>query len=94
MTLAGEADVRREALNVEPSEGDLALLAGKPLLDKLDPVPADYKYAEEYEYDTTRTAGNNRSLLLMVILIGLLLLEQVMAYWASYHPPRAAVAGK
>lgn len=91
VTLAGEADVRREALNVEPSEGDLALLAGKPLLDKLDPVQADYKYAEEYEYDIAQSAGNNRSLLLMAILIGLLLLEQAMAYWASYHPPRAAV---
>lgn len=91
VTLAGEADVRREALNVEPNEGDLALLAGKPLLDKLDPVKADYKYAEEYEYDIAQSAGNNRSLLLMAILIGLLLLEQVMAYWASYHPPRAAV---
>ena len=91
VTLAGEADVRRHALNVEPSEGDLALLAGKPLLDKLDPVQADYKHAEEYEYDGTRTEGNNRSLLLMAALIGLLLLEQVMAYSASYHPPRAAV---
>lgn len=91
VTLAGEPDVRREALNVEPSEGDLALLAGKPLLDKLDPVPADYKYAEEYEYDATRMAGNNRSLLLMVILIGLLLVEQILAYSASYHPPRAAL---
>jgi len=91
VTLAGEPDVRREALNVEPSEGDLALLAGKPLLDKLDPVPADYKYAEEYEYDATRMAGNNRSLLLMVILIGLLLVEQITAYSASYHPPRAAL---
>lgn len=94
VTLAGEADVRREALNVEPSEGDLTLLAGKPLLDKLDPVKADYKYAEEYEYDITQPAGNNRSLLLMAILIGLLLVEQVMAYWASYHPTRAVVAGK
>jgi hypothetical protein len=94
VTLAGEADVRREALNVEPSEGDLTLLSGKPLLDKLDPVKADYKYAEEYEYDIAQSAGNNRSLLLMAILIGLLLAEQVMAYWASYHPTRAAVAGK
>ena len=94
VTIAGEADVRRQALNVEPSEGDLALLAGKPLLDKLDPVKADYKYAEEYEYEIARLGGNNRSLLLMAILIGLLFAEQIMGYWASYHPPRAAAVGK
>jgi hypothetical protein len=86
--LAGEADVRRFALNVDPVEGDLALLAGKPLLDKLDPVQADYKYAEEYEYELARLGGNNRSLLLMVILVGLLLAEQLTGYWASYHPSR------
>jgi len=92
VTLAGEADVRRFALNVDPIEGDLALLAGKPLLDKLDPVKADYKYAEEYEYEFSRLGGNNRSLLLMVILVGLLLAEQLMGYWASYHPARPVKA--
>ncbi|MCU0983286.1 MAG: hypothetical protein MUF25_29355, partial [Pirellulaceae bacterium] len=94
VTIGGEADVRRQALNVEPSEGDLGLLAGKPLLDKLDPVKADYKYAEEYEYEIARLGGNNRSLLLMALLIGLLFAEQVMGYLASYHPPRAAAVRK
>jgi hypothetical protein len=32
--------------------------------------------------------GNNRSLLLMCLLIGLLLAEQAMGYSASYHPAR------
>ena len=94
VTIAGEADVRRSALNVEPNEGDLALLAGKPLLDKLDPVKADFKYADEYEYEIARLSGNNRSLLLMAVLVGLLLVEQIMGYSASYHPPRAATVGK
>jgi hypothetical protein len=94
VTIAGEADVRRQALNVEPNEGDLALLAGKPLLDKLDPVKADFKYAEEYEYEIARLSGNNRSLLLLAVLVGLLLVEQIMGYWASYHPPRAVTVGK
>lgn len=92
--LAGEADVRRYALNVDPLEGDLALLAGKPLLDKLEPVKAGYKYAEEYEYEFSRLGGNNRSLLLMVILVGLLLTEQLMGYGASYHPARPQSNGK
>ena len=94
VTSGGEADIRRQSLNVDPSEGDLTLLAGKPLLDKLDPVKADYKFAEEYEYETARLGGNNRSLLLMVILIGLLFAEQLLGYWASYHPPRPSTAGK
>jgi hypothetical protein len=33
-------------------------------------------------------SGSNRSLLLMMLLLGLLLAEQVLAYSASYHPPR------
>lgn len=88
MTLAGETDVRRYALNVDPAEGDLALLSGKPLLDKLAPVKADYRAAEEYAAETSRLAGDNRGLLLMVILVVLLLAEQWLGYWASYHPAR------
>jgi hypothetical protein len=88
VTLAGERDVRRFALNVEPAEGDLAMLAGKPLLDKLEPVKADFRYADEYNYETAGLSGENQSLLLMGLLVALLLLEQVLAYSASYHPAR------
>jgi hypothetical protein len=86
VTVAGRVDTRRWALNVEPTEGDLAMLAEKELLDKLDPIDARFRYADEEAYQLAVLGGNDRSLLLMGLLICLLLVEQVFAYSASYHP--------
>jgi len=91
VTTAGEADVRRFALNVEPTEGDLAMIDSKSLIENLDPVKAEFRYADEFSYDLAGLAGNNRSLLLMCVLIVLLLAEQIMGYSASYHPAKGAV---
>ena len=85
-TMAGQADVRRFALNVDPAEGDLTMLADKQLLDKLDPVKAEFRFADEQVYEMAQLGGNNRSLLLMCLLICLLLAEQALAYSVSYHP--------
>jgi hypothetical protein len=91
VTAAGEPDVRRFALNVETAEGDLAMVAGKPLLDKLDPVNAEFRYADEYNYEMAGFHGDNQSLLLMGLLVVLLVVEQVLAYAVSYHPARVRV---
>ena len=45
--------------------------------------------AEDFAADTFQQAGYNRSLLVMVFLITLLLGEQLLAYFASYHPARS-----
>jgi hypothetical protein len=86
VTVAGRVETRRFALNVEPTEGDLARLADKRLLDKLDPIDAQFRYADEEAYQLAILGGNDRSLLLMGLLICLLLAEQALAYSASYHP--------
>jgi hypothetical protein len=92
VTVEGRADVRRYALNVETPEGDLATVSSQTLLEQLRPVKADYRFADEFSYEEAGLSGNNRSLFLMCLLIGLLLAEQLMAYSASYHPPRGSVA--
>ncbi len=91
VTTAGEKDVRRFAVNVETGEGDLAMVDSKKLLANLDPIKAEFRYADEYNYEMAGLAGNNRSLLLMCLLVCLLLAEQVLAYSASYHPARGTV---
>lgn len=92
VTNEGTADVKRFAVNVEPAEGDLALVESKDLLMKLDPVKAEFRFAEEFEYDFLGPAGNERSMFLMGLLVALLLGEQALAYFASYHPSRRAAA--
>lgn len=91
VTTAGEADVRRYALNVEPNEGDLATIDSKSLIENLDPIKVEFRYATDVSYDLAGLAGNNRSLLLMCLLVLLLLGEQIMGYSASYHPAKGPV---
>jgi hypothetical protein len=54
----------------------------------LDPIKAEFRFADEQVYEMAQLGGNNRSLLLMCLLILLLLAEQAMAYSVSYHPVR------
>jgi hypothetical protein len=86
VTTGGQADVRRFALNVDPEEGDLRIVESKNLLAALDPVKAEFRPAEEFTYELAGLGGNNRSLLLMALLLALLIAEQALAYSASYHP--------
>jgi hypothetical protein len=88
VTTAGTADVRRFALNVESSEGDLRRVDSRALVASLNPVKAEVRYADEYSYEASGFTGNNRSLLLMCLLIVMLLAEQALAYSASYHPAK------
>jgi hypothetical protein len=90
VTTAGEADVRRYALNVEPNEGDLATVGSKSLIENLDPVKTEFHYADEFSYEMSGAAGNNRSMLLMWLLLCLLGAEHVMAFFVSSPLRRGA----
>ena len=68
VTVAGQPDVRRFALNVEPSEGDSDPGRRPALLNRLEPVKADFRYADEYAFELAGIPGSNRSLLLMALL--------------------------
>ncbi|MEX0818309.1 MAG: BatA domain-containing protein [Pirellulaceae bacterium] len=87
-TRDGQVDVRRYALNPDPSEGDVALAGSQELLTRLKPVSIKYRGADEYAYELFEQAGQNRSFLIMCLLIAMLLGEQLLAYSASYHPVR------
>ena len=91
-TRDGNFDVRRYALNPDPSEGDLAFAGSQELLTRLKPLPIKYRNADEYSYDLYQQAGYNRSFLVMCLLIALLLGEQLLAYSTSYHPSRGVAS--
>jgi hypothetical protein len=84
-TTDGKTIIDRVAVNVEPREGDLTMATDEDLASKLAPVKLAISHAED-ELGTESEASNNFSLPLMALLIGLLILEQVLSYSASYHP--------
>ena len=89
---SGEPVVQRFALNINPAEGDLQVVTPNTLTSNLAAVKPVFSYWGEYEADVIDQAGFNWSYLLLALLVLFLLLEQLLAYSASYHPPRGATA--
>ena len=84
-TLAGDVEVSRYALNVDPSEADLQLVTPQALASGLDSVEIQQRSWDQFDVGSANQAGFNWSGLLMGILILVLLTEQMMAYVTSYH---------
>lgn len=82
----GVANVRRFAINVNPDEGDLALIETDALNQQLKPTGASLLSWDQLSEDPISTAGSNLGQIILIILIILLVLEQLLAYSASYHP--------
>ena len=82
----GAVSSTRFAINVDGRESDLTNLNKEQVLAELTPVKPTYVRADRYEGGLVESSGINRSLMLMVLLITLLIGEQWLAYNASYHP--------
>lgn len=93
-TLQGEHQVRNLAYRVSATEGDLAKMDRNALLEAMRPIPVKYRRAEEWESESLGATLSSRTNLLLILLIGVLLLEQFLAWSASYHLPRIATGGK
>jgi hypothetical protein len=92
----GSAEVRRYALNVDAEEGNLDAVSGAQLAARLEGVKYQYEQAAAFQYTAGEFAGYDLSQTLLYVLVGLLICEQILAFSASYHPPRrqpAAAAG-
>jgi hypothetical protein len=85
VTLKGEFAPRRWALNVVADEGDTASVDDAELARVLQPLKIKIRRAEELLTDEDASRGANLTASLFTGLIGLLLLEQWLAYQASYH---------
>jgi len=82
---SGEVDLRQMAVNVTPEEGDLRTVDGQGLASRLKGLRYQFHRASELRYDAQQLAGFNLSGTLLAILICILLVEQLVAYSASYH---------
>ena len=74
------------AVNVDPAEGRLARVGREGLDAALAGVPFSYEDATSVEPGARTGSGASLVGPLLWILLGLLLLEQVVAWSASYHP--------
>jgi hypothetical protein len=90
----GKPEVRHLAVNVDPSEGDLKALFGPDLAARLLPgVKYDFEQAASFQTDLGESGGRNLSELLLYALVVLLIVEQILAWSASYHLVGRAAAG-
>jgi hypothetical protein len=84
----GSPESRRFALNVDPDEGDLRTMTGPQLATRLEGLRYQYEQAADFHYSGRELAGIDLSPALLYALVVLLLLEQLLAWSASYHPPQ------
>ncbi len=90
----GGTESRRLAVNVEPAEGDLALLTGPELAARLEGIPYQYSPAAALRFRTDDLAGRDLSTAVLALLVVLLVGEQVLAYSSGYHlPARTSARG-
>ena len=83
----GAQHVERFAFNVAPDEGNLKKLDSRQLATVLGPIRHEYHRSGDINYNPQQLAGFNLSDSLLYLLIVVLLVEQVLAYVCSYHPP-------
>lgn len=83
----GQTETRAFAVNVDPAEGDLHTLDSIALSEHLEGLTYQFHRADELNYDSREMAGFNLGRALLYVLVGLLLAEQLLAYFVSYHPP-------
>jgi hypothetical protein len=84
----GTAETRRYALNVDPAEGDLSALDAEQLAARLEGVRYQYGQAAAFQSTVGEATGYNLSEALLYGLVLLLVVEQLVAWSAGYHPPR------
>ena len=86
-TLEGIPAFLRFAMNVDTRESDLAIVDTPRLVQELDSVDFSITNADQIVQTDVADDGTSWTDLLFAIVIPLLLLEQLFAYFTSYHPP-------
>ncbi|MEQ1825469.1 MAG: BatA domain-containing protein [Pirellula sp.] len=87
-TTQGDRVVKNFARNTPPIEGELSKISPPDLSRSLSGVKYAYKSADSLGSSSALAGFSNRNMLLLMMLLGLLLFEQWLAWSASYHLPR------
>jgi hypothetical protein len=92
-TLEGARHHRRFALNVDPAESDLTMPEVPRLRESLEPLTVHVDQADQLMPDTRQQAGYSWSQLLFWLVVVALLVEQMLAFAASYHRKPVVATG-
>lgn len=87
---AGEVETRLLAVNVAADEGNLARLDGPQLAARLSGLDYEYHDWATLSFRPRSEAGVNLGQTVLYVLLGVLLVEQLLAFACTYHPRRAA----
>ena len=80
-----QMQVRRLAVNVDSSEGDLRLVQPQQLLAKLGKIQPSLVTWNEFNPEPKQKPVSPIGRLLLILAVGLLVVEQILAYSSSYH---------
>lgn len=84
----GTTELRLFAYNVEASEGNLEQITPPELDALLEGVDYEFHRADRFQVAERDLGGFSMSTGILYFLVLLLIAEQLLAYSASYHPPR------
>ncbi len=79
-------ETRLFAVNVDPAEGELALMEKTRLADRLRGVNYRYDLASQWQSANEEPRGANAGDAFLYALLALLVVEMIFAYTTSYHP--------
>jgi hypothetical protein len=85
-TRDGKPETRYAAVNVAPGEGELNILEEAELAERLRGIDYQYSLASEFSESADELAGFRLGDALLYTLAGVLIIEQLFAVSASYHP--------
>jgi hypothetical protein len=88
----GKPETRLAAVNVPKGEGDLHLLTRSELEERLRGVDFEFSLASQFTDSAEQLAGSRLGESMLAALIVALILEQLLAVSASYHPVAARTA--
>jgi hypothetical protein len=84
--LDGTERTRLRAVNVDPAEGRLERVGRDRLARGLADVPFRYDRTDALDTATGSLGGTSLVVPLLLVLVGVLIIEQFVAYTAGYHP--------
>jgi len=90
----GTTEQRLFAYNVDATEGNLEQISRTELDVLLKGVDFEFHHADRFQVAQRDLGGFSLSTGILYLLVVLLILEQLLAYSAGYHPPRQGGTGR